>query len=133
MVDIFIHYTYCNLYTNLHHSSAAPCPVFHGKTPPPKGPNPPPCRFYVSLGAFGACWAPDPRLWGRTTVLRGSGGSRQGRTFWAPTCRPSRRSRGHLVADREKGISVTQNVALSENNVPLHPMVLLIIIPTKWL
>ena len=33
----------------------------------------------------------------------------------------------------EFGLKHHKDMGLSENSVPLHPMVLLIIIPTKWL
>ena len=37
------------------------------------------------------------------------------------------------LGDAERCKGLPQYMGVSENNVPLHPMVLLIIIPTKWL
>ena len=50
--------------------------------------------------------------------------------FLKPVCQCGKRQRNHAISDR---VSCVLYVGLSENSVPLNPMVLLIIIPIKWL
>ena len=48
-------------------------------------------------------------------------------------CLTVRIKRGWKIPEQKIEVSICFNMGVSENSVPLNPMVLLIIIPTKWL